>query len=167
MATQKPFPQAGFLRQLELLVESASGTAHTSLPPVLAPMLVASDGSGAATPAVAHLIQLLKARKAMLTAALDTELAADELRRYQKFSKPGQPSPHIVFLRQKQAAARQASNQSKQSFIKAAAAFVKEPVSRFRRGCLWRFSPPGGSMPTCPRNIPPRPSRADSCMKSG
>ncbi|MEO7936209.1 MAG: hypothetical protein ABIR27_08115 [Dokdonella sp.] len=131
MATQNSFPQAGFLRELELLVESASGTAHASLPPSLERMLLASVGSGAATPAAAHLIQLLKARKAMLQAALDTELAADELRRYQKFSKPGPPSPHIVFLRQKQAAARLASNQSKQSFIKAAAAFVRDAGIKF------------------------------------
>lgn len=126
MATQKPFPQAGFLSQLELLVESASGTARASLPAALGHLLLASDGSGTATRAAAHLIQLLKARKAMLQAELDTELAADELRRYQKFSKPGQPSPHIVFLRQKQAGARHARNQSKQSFIKAAAAFVRD-----------------------------------------
>jgi hypothetical protein len=53
-------------------------------------------------------------------------VVADELRRYQKFAKPGQPSPHIVQLRQLQATARQASSQSKQSFIKAAAAFVRE-----------------------------------------
>lgn len=126
MATQKPFPQAGFLRQLELLFEPASGTAHVSLPPALVPMLLASNGSGVATPAAANLIQLLKARKAMLQADFDTELAADELRRYQKFSKPGPTSPHIVFLRQKQAAARHARNQSKQSFIKAAAALVRD-----------------------------------------
>ena len=125
MATQKPFPQEGFLRQLALLFESACGTSHASLPPALARILLASDGSGAATRAAAHLIQLLNARKAMLQADVDTELAADELRRYQKFSKPGQPSPHIVFLRQKQAGARHARNQSKQSFIKAAAAFVR------------------------------------------
>ena len=126
MATQKPFPQAGFLHQLELIVDSASGTTQASLPPALARALLASDRSGTATQAAAHLIQLLEARKAMLQAAVDTELAADELRRYQKFSRPGQPSAHIVFLRQKQAGARQARNQSKQSFIKAAAAFVRE-----------------------------------------
>ena len=62
----------------------------------------------------------------MLQAAFDTEMVADELRRYQKFSKPGQPTSHIVFLRQKQAGARHASNQSKQSFIRAAAAFVRD-----------------------------------------
>ncbi|MEO7936212.1 MAG: hypothetical protein ABIR27_08130, partial [Dokdonella sp.] len=131
MAAQKPFPQAAFLRQLELLVKSASGFAPKSLPPALARMLLASDGSGAATPVATHLIQLLKARKAMLQAALDTELAANELRRYQKFSKPGPSSPHIVFLRRKQAAARLASNQSKQSFIKAAAAFVRDAGIKF------------------------------------
>jgi hypothetical protein len=40
--------------------------------------------------------------------------------------RPGQLSPHIVQLRQQQAAARQASNQSKQSLIRAATAFVRE-----------------------------------------
>ncbi len=124
MATQKPFPQAGFLRYLELLVESAPGAADASLPPALARVLLASDGAGA-TPAVAHLIQLLMARNAMLQASFDTELAADELRRYQKYSKPGPPSPHIVLLRQSQAAARLASSRSKQSFIHAATAFVR------------------------------------------
>ncbi|MFC5743696.1 hypothetical protein [Dyella tabacisoli] len=78
------------------------------------------------TKAAGHLIELLKAKQAMLQASFDTELAADELRRYQKFAKPGQPSPHIVQLRQKQAAARQASSLSRQSFIKAAAGFVRE-----------------------------------------
>ena len=126
MTTQKPFPHTGFLRQLELLVEPVSGTAHASLPPALKHLLLTPDGSGAATPAAVHLMQLLKVRRAMLQAALDTELAADELRRYQKFSKPGQPSPHIVFLRQKQAGAQHARNRSKQSFIKAAAAFVRD-----------------------------------------
>jgi hypothetical protein len=68
----------------------------------------------------------LKARRATSQAAFDTELAADELRRYQKYVKPGKPSAHIVQLRQKQAAARQASSLSRQSLIKAAAAFVRE-----------------------------------------
>ena len=71
------------------------------------------------------MIELLKARKAVLKASFDTEMVADALRRYQKFARPGQPSAHIVQLRQQQAAARQASSQSKQSFIKAAAAFVR------------------------------------------
>ncbi|WP_266172179.1 hypothetical protein [Dyella subtropica] len=93
--------------------------------PLLAPMLLDSKGAGELTKAGDCLIQLLRAKKATLQAAFDTALVADELRRYQKFAKPGQPSPHIVQLRQQQAAARQASSLSKQSYIKAAAAFVR------------------------------------------
>ena len=125
MATPKPFPHAGFLSQLEHINTSASVPAAT-LPPSLASVLLIAEDSGRPTPAVLHLIHLLKARKAMLQASFDTEVVADELRRYQKFARPGQPSPHTVQLRQQQAAARQASHQSKQSFIKAAAAFVRE-----------------------------------------
>ncbi len=126
MATPKPFPHAGFLSHLEQVVASVPPTAGTAMSPVLARMLPAADGAGQPTPAVAQLIQLLKGRRAMLQASFDTAVVADELRRYQKFAKPGQPSPHIVQLRQQQAAARQASSQSKQSLIKAAAAFVRE-----------------------------------------
>lgn len=127
MATKMPFPQAGFLNHLELLGKSTSLLAGVALSPLLARILLASDETTVElTKAVDCLIQLLKAKQATRQAAFDTELAADELRRYQKFVKPGQPSPHIVQLRQKQAAARQASSQSKQSFIKAAAAFVRE-----------------------------------------
>jgi hypothetical protein len=70
--------------------------------------------------------RLLAARAAMRQAAEDTALAADELRRYQKFARPGQPSAHIVQLRQKQAAARQASARAKQAFLKAAMEFTRE-----------------------------------------
>ena len=126
MATHKPFQQAGFLEHLEHLCASAPLTAATSMPPTLARILLSSDGTGKLTPAAAHLIQLLRARKAMLQASFETEVVADELRRYQKFARPGQPSPHIVQLRQQQGVARQATSQSKQSFIKAAAAFVRE-----------------------------------------
>ncbi|MGH8157572.1 MAG: hypothetical protein ACREPQ_05595 [Rhodanobacter sp.] len=126
MATPKPFPQAGFLHHLELLNESAPLVVDTPLPSPLGRLLLAADGSGALTKAAAQLIQLLQARKATLQASFDTEQVADELRRYQKFAKPGQPSPHIVQLRQQQAAVRQASSLSKQSYIKAAAAFVRE-----------------------------------------
>lgn len=70
--------------------------------------------------------RLVEARTAMAQAASDTSLAADELRRYQKFVKPGQPSPHIVQLRQKQAAARQATARAKQAFLKAALEFTRE-----------------------------------------
>ncbi|OOG40198.1 hypothetical protein [Rhodanobacter sp. C05] len=127
MATKMSFPQAGFLNHLELLGESTSPVAGAALSPLLARILLASNETTMElTSAAGCLVQLLKAAQATLQATFDTELAADELRRYQKFAKPGQPSPHIVQLRQKQAAARQASSQSKQSFIKAAAAFVRE-----------------------------------------
>ncbi|MGN6092047.1 MAG: hypothetical protein ACTHOL_06815 [Luteibacter jiangsuensis] len=65
------------------------------------------------------------ARAAMDDAALDTATAADELRRYAKFSRPGQPSAHIVQLRQRQAAARMDSARSKQAFLQAAQGFVR------------------------------------------
>jgi hypothetical protein len=126
MPMQMSFPQAGFLNYLELISESNQPIASASLSPLLAHTLLPSDGTGQPTKATGNLIQLLKAQKATLQAAFDTALAADELRRYQKFAKPGQPSPHIVQLRQKQAAARQASSQSKQALIKAAAAFVRD-----------------------------------------
>lgn len=77
-------------------------------------------------PPSAWLPRLIEARAAMARAAADTELAADELRRYQKFARPGQPSAHIVQLRQKQAAARQASARSRQAFVKASLEFTRE-----------------------------------------
>jgi hypothetical protein len=125
MPTPKPFLQAGFLSYLEHLDASTLGNAEASLSPSMERILAGSDATGKLAPAAAHLIQLLKARKAMLQASFDTDVVADELRRYQKFARPGQPSPHIVQLRQQQAAARQATSQSRQSFIKAAAAFVR------------------------------------------
>jgi hypothetical protein len=126
MATPKPFPQAGFLHQLEVFGESASWAASAPLSPPLARMLLAADGTAVPTQAAFHLIGLLQARKATLQAACDTELAADALRQHQKFARPGQPSPHVVQLRQKQAAARQAASVSRQAFVQAAAAFVRE-----------------------------------------
>lgn len=113
MITSAPFPYAAFLADLQ----GADGSA------ALARVLPGQGDAGALAEA---LIALLQARKATLQAAFDTTLAADELRRYQKYAKPGKPSPHIVQLRQKQAAARQASNISRQSLIKAANAFVRE-----------------------------------------
>ncbi|MFC5435867.1 hypothetical protein ACFPME_04815 [Rhodanobacter umsongensis] len=125
MATPKPFPHAGFLSLLERINASAPVPAG-ALPPSLARVLLIEGDSGRPTPAASHLIQLLKARHAVLQASFDTDVVADELRRYQKFARPGQPSPQIVQLRQQQAAARQASSQSRQSFIRAAAAFARE-----------------------------------------
>jgi hypothetical protein len=126
MAKTRSFQQAGFLEHLERLTGSPALAADATLPPPLASMLMTSDGSAELTKAAGCLIPLLRAVQAMLQAASDTELAADELRRYQKYARPGQPSSHIVQLRQKQAAARQATNQSKQAFNKAAVAFVRE-----------------------------------------
>lgn len=124
MTTSTPFPHAGFLRDLEHLDASTPLVTATPLPPALARILLATE-AGHPTPIVADLIDLLRARKGVLQAAFDTGLVADALRRYQKFAKPGRPSLHIVQLRQQQAAARQASVLSKQSFIKAAATFVR------------------------------------------
>lgn len=103
MRPPTPFPYAASLDALELgVVVAPSGVPNVSL------------------------IRLLKAYKATLQAAHDTTLAADELRKFQKYAKPGQPSMHIVQLRQKQAAARQATNTAQQALIKAAAALVRE-----------------------------------------
>ncbi len=126
MATRKPFPHADFLSQLEHFGKANLPPAGPSLFTPLSGMLLAADGMGKLSKAAGCLIQLLTAQKAVLQASFDGELAADELRRYQKFAKPGQPSPHIVQLRRRQAAARQASSVSRQAFIKAAAAFVRE-----------------------------------------
>lgn len=68
---------------------------------------------------------LLQASEAVHRAAVSTTQVSDALRRDQKFVRPGQPSAHLVRLRQQQAAARQASNQSRQAFIVAADAFVR------------------------------------------
>lgn len=123
MTAPTPFLHAGFLRDLEHLGASPLVTA-TPLPASLARILLVTE-AGQPTPIVADLIELLKARRAVLQAACDTGLVADTLRRYQKFARPGQPSLHIIQLRQQQAAARQASVLSKQSFISAAAAFAR------------------------------------------
>ena len=124
MDTSRSFPHAGFLSQLESLGAAVCIGARTPLSAPLTRVLMAVDETG--QPAPASLIQLLQARQAVWQAAFDTDVVADELRRYQKFARPGRPSPHIVQLRQQQAAVRQASSQSKQSFIKAAVAFVRE-----------------------------------------
>ena len=68
---------------------------------------------------------LLKASEAVHRAAVSVTQVADALRRDQKFVRPGQPSPHLVRLRQQQAAARQATNQARQAFIVAADGWVR------------------------------------------
>lgn len=124
MDTPKSFPHAGFLSQLESLGASVCIGARTPLSAPLASVLMAVDETG--QPATASLIRLLQARQAVWQASLDTAVVADELRRYQKFARPGQPSAQIVRLRQQQAAARQAGSQARQAFIRAAAAFARD-----------------------------------------
>lgn len=124
MATPKPFLHNRFLRELEQF--ATDEVAPASWPPSLLATLLIGGDQTRPSPAARHLIPLLHARQAMLKAAFDTEQVADALRRYQKFAKPGQPSPHIVQLRQQQAAVRQASSQSRQLLVQSAAAFVRE-----------------------------------------
>jgi hypothetical protein len=124
MTVTTTFPLADCLAHLESLRATVMAPADNSLPPWLAQAL---PHENTRSPKLFDcLVQLLTAKKGVWQAALDTELVADELRRYQKFVKPGRPSAHIVQLRQRQAAARQASSIARQSFIKAAAAFVRE-----------------------------------------
>jgi hypothetical protein len=126
MDTSKSFPHAGFLSQLESLGASVCIGARTPLLAPLTRVLMAVDETGQPATATASLIQLLQARQAVWQASFDTGVVADELRRYQKFAKPGQPSAQIVRLRQQQAAARQAGSQARQAFIRAAAAFARD-----------------------------------------
>lgn len=124
MTATMRFPFGHALAQLELLPADGASEDSAALPAFVARLVSSSQGSRASL--VASLVVLLTARKATLQAAFDTTLSADELRRYQKFAKPGKPSAHIVQLRQKQAAARHATNVARQSLIKAAGAFVRE-----------------------------------------
>ncbi|MBB3226869.1 hypothetical protein FHW69_001470 [Luteibacter sp. Sphag1AF] len=122
MAIRKPLPEAALLAQLLALREAGASEDDPGLPAMLVSR--GDDGQWRPTEAVSLLVDFLKARDAALQAAFDTELAADELRRFQKFARPGQPSPHVVQMRQRQAAARQASNQARQAQLKNAAAFA-------------------------------------------
>lgn len=126
MSTLKPFPQAGFLAALERADTSASRRWDAALPGPLSALLLSADGSGTLNDTARTLVALLKAREAMHRATYHVTLVADELRRYQKFAKPGQPSPHIVQIRQQQAAARLGSSQARQMLNVAAATFVRE-----------------------------------------
>ena len=125
MAVKPPYPHAGFLAHLTLVGGAVASDGASALSPKLTQLLFAEGEPAGLTRAGNDLIPLLSAQQAMLQAAYDTALVADELRRYQKFAKPGQPSPQIVQLRQQQSAVRLAGSLSKQSYIKAAAAFVR------------------------------------------
>ena len=124
MATQKPFPQAGYLARLQRFDESTDPAAD-GMPPLLAGALRVTDESGRQSLPVSQLIQLLKTRQTVLQAAFEIEQVADELRRCQRFARPGQPSAALVRLRQQQASVRQASSVARQQFVQAAAAFVR------------------------------------------
>jgi hypothetical protein len=124
MDTPTSFPHADFLNQLESLGVSTCPGGWT-LPAPLTQALRAVDESAEPARATAALIQLLRARREMWRTSFETGVVAEALRRYQKFARPGQPTAHIVQLRQQQAAARRASSQSGQSFVIAAAAFVR------------------------------------------
>lgn len=124
MTATMRFPYADFLSRLEQAGSEGSLEPIGALPPLLDRLLSTLHEPRANV--MASLALLLIARKATLQAAFDTTLAADELRRYQKFAKPGKPSAHIVQLRQRQAAARQATSIARQSLIKAAASFVRD-----------------------------------------
>ncbi len=124
MTTPPMFPHADFLAALRAFRQASCWPVGAVLPSAIGTVVAAPDGRP--TPALDSLIQLLAARQAVCKAASDTSAVADQLRRYQKYAKPGQPSPHVVQLRQQQAAARQASSQSRQAFVQAAAAFVRD-----------------------------------------
>lgn len=125
MAEPIPFPYAHLLGLLERSDASACAELKKQLSPDIARLLMSADEQSM-EPAGASLVSLMKARMAVMQAAFNTRLVADELRRYQKFAKPGKPEPHIVQLRRKQAAARQASSVARQSLIKAATVFVRD-----------------------------------------
>jgi len=124
MSPAPSYPYAGFLARLEEAAAERSPDAPGTWPSLLDNVLATPPSPRANV--IASLTALLVAHKATLRAAFDTTLAADELRRYQKFAKPGKPSAHIVQLRQRQAAARQATSNSRQALIKAAMAFVRD-----------------------------------------
>ena len=150
----KPFLHAAFLRELEQF--TAGGVRPVAWSPTLAGILLGGNDDTRPSPTAVHLIALLHARQAVLKAAFDTARVADELRRYQKFAKPGRPSPHIVQLRQQQAAARQASSQSRQLLIQSAAAFARaagiavpaqQPLEVFIESWMDASLPQDGSEP--------------------
>ncbi|TBR39367.1 MULTISPECIES: hypothetical protein [Dyella] len=120
MSAHPPFPFARAIADLEAFCSDPAGAAPAWMQPW---MPGATDDPAALAQS---LIVLLKARAATMQAAADTAFIADELRKFQKYAKPGRPSAHIIQLRQKQAAARQATNVARQSLIKAANAIIRQ-----------------------------------------
>jgi hypothetical protein len=124
MATDTAFAQADFLARLQRLDARAAVIADAAIPPLLiatpdpaVPWQLSDTGQ--------WLLQLLKARQALLQAVHTSTLSADALRRDQKFAPPGRPSLHIVQLRQQQAAAQQALRRAKQDVAQAASGFAR------------------------------------------
>ena len=126
VTTPIPLPYVHLLELLERADASTCTEWSKDLPPTIASLISSAGDPSKGTAVAASLISLLKARTAVMQAAFDSRLVADELRRYQKFAKPGKPEPHIVQLRRKQAAARQASSVARQSLIRAATVFVRD-----------------------------------------
>lgn len=83
---------------------------------------------------LASLREALSAAQRLHSSREQIGQVADLLRRDQKFVRPGPPSPHLVRLRQQQAAARQAGNQAQQAWVRSATALVR----------CWQLSPPAG-----------------------
>lgn len=122
---------------------SAPLMADVSLSPLPARMLFVADENHELTKTTGSPIQQPNARRATLQASFDTGQVADELRRHQKGARPGQSSPPIVQLRGQQATARQVSKLSRQSFIRAATAFVRDAgIEVPRRMALEMFITP-------------------------
>lgn len=126
MSSSTTFLFSDFLQRLEARVDAGTVTDDADMQAFFSGLRSTADDDGGLPPAMPSLIALLKARQAMLASTAITERVADELRRYQKFAKPGRPSPHIVQLRQQQAAARQASSQARQRFNQTTTCFVRD-----------------------------------------
>lgn len=125
MTSSTTFFFSDFLHRLESMIDAGSIIGDAEMQAFFSGLRSTADDGGV-PPALPSLVALLKARQAMLVSAATTERVADELRRYQKFAKPGQPSTHIVQLRQQQASARQASSQSRQRFNQTTTVFLRD-----------------------------------------
>ena len=80
---------AHLLEVLERSDASACVELNEQLPPNITSLILSADEPTRGAEAAASLASLLKARIAVTQAALDTRLVADELRRSQKYAKPG------------------------------------------------------------------------------
>lgn len=120
MSTSSTFPQAQWLERLQHLRADPSLPREADVPADIR-MAASADMDGL----LDALIEVLSAREVVWQAVAETARVADELRKYQKFVKPGRPSAFIVQLRQQQASARQSSSLARQRFIRAGMAFLR------------------------------------------